>query len=85
MRDLNSTPRAERERAFIRKAANTVRYALRRTKSSQKDLAERMGTSQAAVSQWVTATRNMTLSSLFRMLDALNFEIEIKIKPRRKT
>ena len=51
--------------------ADRIDSRLRALGISQKELARRLGTSEAAVSKWVGGNHNFTLSTLARISDAL--------------
>lgn len=49
---------------------------------TQKDLASRLGTGQAAISRWERGTGNITFEKLVALFEALDCELRISIEPR---
>lgn len=58
--------------------------ACRRAKGlSQADLAEKVGTKQAAIARLESGRANPTLKFLLKVADALDADVEISLRPRR--
>jgi len=55
--------------------------ALRAQGMNQKQLAAKMGTSQAYISQVLSADKNMTIEQMVKISRALDSELSIKINP----
>lgn len=70
-------------RAFVEEFAVTtialaISEAIKNSGISQRELAERLGLSEARVSQIVNATGNPTIKSLARLADVLGRELRIE-------
>lgn len=69
---LDETPQAIRQQVdWSYDIADRIDARLRTLGMSQKELAHRLGTSEAAVSKWVGGNHNFTLSTLARISEAL--------------
>ena len=67
---LNETPQAIKLQVdWSFDIADRIDSRLRTLGISQKELARRLGTSEAAVSKWVGGNHNFTLSTLARISD----------------
>jgi transcriptional regulator with XRE-family HTH domain len=64
-------------------AAQTIRNARQRSGMTQAELAERLGTSQAAIAQLESPGSNPTVATLERVLYAAGHELELEAKPTK--
>lgn len=83
---MNGAERAEYDRAYAeaRLAADVgerIRAARETAGLSQRDLATRMGTSQAAVARLEAGGVGATLTTLHRVAVALGLELNIDLRP----
>lgn len=62
-------------------AANLIRLARRQGRLSQRELAERSGTSQAAIAAYELARRQPTLETLARIVRAAGQDLRIRLEP----
>ncbi len=87
---MNTAERAEYDRAYAeaRLAAEVgegIRAARETAGLSQRDLATRMGTSQAAVARLEAGGVGATLTTLHRVAVALGLELNIDLRPSAQT
>ena len=85
-KSMNKAERAEYDRAYAetRLAAEVgerIRAAREMAGLSQRDLATRMGTSQAAVARLEAGGVGATLTTLHRVAAALGLELSIDLRP----
>lgn len=78
----------ENDPAFIAdgvllKVANDIYQALEQQNLNQKDLANRLGCSNAYISKLLDGSQNLTLKKMVEIALALNCEFEIQIRPKR--
>lgn len=59
-----------------------VRSARQRRGLSQKQLAEKVGTSQSAVSDIETGISSPTFQTLLKVMDGLSFSVDVVITPQ---
>jgi transcriptional regulator with XRE-family HTH domain len=62
-------------------AANLIRLARRQSRLSQRELARRSGTSQAAIAAYESARRQPTLETLARIVRAAGQDLRIRLEP----
>lgn len=62
-------------------AANLIRLARRHGRLSQRELAHRSGTSQAAIAAYESARRQPTLETLARIVRAAGQDLRIRLEP----
>jgi len=60
---------------------NLIREARRRAHLSQRELAERAGTSQSAVARWESGTVSPNVDTLERLLSAAGFGLHAELAP----
>lgn len=64
--------------------ANRIYDLLEEKGLSQKDLAQRLGKTEAEVSRWLSGTQNFTMASLAKIAVALNDDIIIATPAKRR-
>ena len=62
-----------------------LKKALALTETTQQELAQKMGISQAAVGQWVTGTRRPSLDTLERISGVLDIPVEFFLSDKTET
>ena len=62
-------------------AANLIRLARRQSRLSQRELARRSGTSQAAIAAYESGRRQPTLETLARIVRAAGQDLRIRLEP----
>ena len=62
-----------------------LKKALALTETTQQELAQKLGISQAAVAQWVSGTRKPTLDTLARIATALEVPVEFFLSDKKET
>lgn len=72
--------RAYVEQLALANVALMIADALEASGVSQRDLAGRLGLSEARVSQILNANNNLTVRTLARIADALGLELELKLR-----
>ena len=73
---LDETPQAIKQQvSWSFDIADRIDARLRALGISQKELAHRLGTSEAAVSKWIGGNHNFTLSTLAKISDVLGMPI----------
>ncbi len=80
-------PEARREYEALKPEFELIESIVRRRmelKMTQKELADRLGTGQAAVSRIESGNTNPTLTSLVEVAEALDSDLHIVLKPKRK-
>lgn len=83
---MDDAERSEHERAYgaaalAAEVGEQVREAREAAGLSQRELARRMGTSQAAVDRLEAGGVGATLTTLERVASALNLEISFELRP----
>lgn len=83
---MSAAERAEYERAYAAAAlaaevGERVRQAREAAGFSQRELARRMGTSQAAVDRLEAGGVGATLTTLQRVATALGLEVNVELRP----
>lgn len=68
------------EEAVIVDAQCALWSCLLKKKLKQKDLAERLGISEARISQMFADDANLSLRSLARAIHALGYSVELKVR-----
>lgn len=72
--------------ALTLRVVASLRHYMREHKLTQREVASRMGVTQAQVSKWLNYDSNMTLRTLACFLDALGTDWpEIVLAPKTKT
>ena len=64
-------------------AAPIVRYVRERAALTQRELAERAGTTQAVVSRIESGDTNPSVETLRRVVEAAGFQLQLKVVERR--
>ena len=62
-------------------AGELLREARARKNVTQKDLADRAGTTQASIARWEGGKESLTVHQLDKMLRALGLELELRARP----
>lgn len=81
----SSSPERQRllaEEAFLLSVAADIEQQMEAASVSKSNLAERLGTSKAHISQALTGQRNMTLRTLAGIAWALDSNISVQITPK---
>lgn len=80
----NKTMNEIERRAFVEEfaittVALTIAEAIKETGMSQREIADRLGVTEARISQVVNATGNPTVKSLARLADVLGRELRVEL------
>lgn len=70
------------EKEHSKEMGRTIRKLREEKQLSQQDLADRLGITRSAVSKLEHGTRRLTLENLDRVLDALDYELDLSVLPR---
>ena len=63
------------------KGGYLIKEARKRAGLSQRDLAERMATSQSVIARWESGSRSPTMETVSRALRACGLELDVELLP----
>lgn len=78
-RDLKALTREE---AFLLETTEEILLVMERDRISQTEVARRLGITPRAISQALQGGHNFTLRSLWRLVEALGYEVVITLQPK---
>lgn len=79
--DVESSPR-QIARTLLFDIGKEVEKALKKKKMTRKALAEELGVSPAAITQFLNRKPNVSIERLVRIVDALDLKVEVKLKQK---
>lgn len=81
---MMNTTRDDQRQRYIRKVAETLKYARRKAGLSSRELASRVGSSHSTILCYEAGRKTPTVITFLRLLHACGFSVDFLLSPRMR-